>query len=41
MYTTSDNIAGCYDDTKSKYIISARYLLLDVPSITHMETISL
>lgn len=40
LYTASDNIASCYDDTKSKYIISARYLLIDVPSIRHMETIS-
>lgn len=40
MYTTNDNIPSCYDDTKSKYIFSAAFLLIDVPSITHMEPIS-
>lgn len=40
MYTTNDNIPSCYDDTKSKYIFSARFLVIELSSTTHMKQIS-
>lgn len=42
IYTTNDNIPSCYDNTifKVNTFFSAKFFLINVPSITHMEPIS-